>query len=249
MAYFFIAMGFVSDKRHKQTCTAIEVTITDSLRSRFVTPSDISRMVEKNSRQLKGRLLDSIHTLKIEEYLDTYAPVHKSEVYKTIDGTLHIDIFQRNPVLRIINQYGESYYLDERGEALKHSTSYSTHVLVANGYIGRRAPSQQSFNVLTEESAGKRNMLRELFELTVYINSHKFWRAQIQQIYVDRNGEFELIPRVGAHIILFGAFEKPDDKFSRLESLYRNGLNVEGWNTFDIINLKYEGQIVCTLRN
>jgi cell division protein FtsQ len=220
----------------------------DSLRSHFVAKSDIMQMVNSRSRKLAGISFDSISSRKIEEYLNNYAPVNKAEVYKTADGAIHIDIYQRNPVLRIINRYGENYYIDDRGEALQHSSRYSTHVLVANGYINRRAPGQKSFHVSENNPGSKRNILQELYELACYINDRKLWKAQIQQIYVDEDGDFELIPRVGAHIIVFGKFDRPDEKFSKLEALYRNGLNVEGWNTFDAINLKYEGQIVCTKR-
>jgi len=79
-----------------------------------------------------------------------------------------------------------------------------------------------------------------------YINGDRFWKAQIQQIYVNEEGEFELIPLVGAHVIVFGMFDRAGDKFAKLESFYRNGLNVKGWNSYDMINLKYEGQIVGT---
>ncbi len=248
-AYFFFALGFVSDRRHGLICTGVEVVVTDSARSRFVTAADISQMVDNRTQKLTGRLFDSINTQKIEQRLDGYAPVNRSEVYKTIDGKLCINVEQRIPVLRIMNRYGESYYLDERGEALKHSSRYSAHVLVANGYINQRAPGQQGFNVLKEDTPPeKRSIIRELFYLANYINDDKFWKAQIQQVYVNEDGDFELIPRVGAHVIVFGAFDRADDKFSRLESLYRNGLNVKGWNTYDVINLKYEGQIVCTRR-
>jgi cell division protein FtsQ len=90
--------------------------------------------------------------------------------------------------------------------------------------------------------------MRELFGLAEYINGNKFWKAQIQQIYVNEDGDFELIPLVGSHVIVFGTFDKPDVKFSKLEALYRNGLSVKGWNTYNVINLKYENQVVTEKR-
>jgi cell division protein FtsQ len=138
--------------------------------------------------------------------------------------------------------------LDERGELLRHSNRYCAHVLVASGDIKLR-PNQNAYNVLTDDTPpGTRNIMRELFDLASYINGDKFWKAQIQQIYLNENGDFELIPLVGAHLIIFGAFDKPEAKFARLASFYRNGLNVKGWNTYKTINLKYEPQVVATKR-
>jgi len=246
IAYYFLSLGFVSERRHEQICTVVNVNVVDSVRSRFVTAKDIFQMVDNRNQKLTGVRFDSINIPGIEQRLGDFPPIRRVNIYKTINGTVHIDVMQRTPVLRIINRYGDSFYLDERGEMLRHSSRYCAHVLVANGHINLR-PEQKNYNVLTTASdPEKRNVMRELFELAGYINNDRFWKAQIQQIYVNEDDEFELIPLVGAHVIVFGTFDKPDVKFSKLETMYRNGLNVKGWNTYDVINLKYEGQIVAT---
>jgi len=220
----------------------------DSALSRFVTAKDIFQMVDNRNQKITGIRFDSINIPGIEQRLVNFTPIRRANIYKTINGTVHIDVMQRTPVLRVINRYGDSFYLDERGDLLQHSGRYCAHVLVANGYINLR-PEQNNYNVFTAEVVpGKRNIMRELFELANYINGDRFWKAQIQQIYVNEDDDFELIPLVGAHVIVFGAFDKPDVKFSKLESFYRNGLSVKGWNTYDVINLKYEGQIVSRKR-
>jgi len=246
IAYYFLSLGFVSERRQDIVCTDLKISIVDSSRSRFVTASDIFRMVDNRNQKLAGIRFDSIYVPGIERRLVDFDPIRRANIYKTINGAVHIDVMQREPAVRIINRFGDSFYLDDQGELLRHSNRYCAHVLVANGYINFR-PEQNSYNVLTAETpAGKRNVLRELFELARYINADRFWKAQIQQIYVNEDGEFELIPLVGAHIIVFGAFDKPDIKFSRLEAFYRNGLSVMGWNTYDVINVKFEPQVIAT---
>ena len=76
--------------------------------------------------------------------------------------------------------------------------------------------------------------------------SSRFLKAQIEQVYVDKTGEFELFPRVGNHIIVFGNAEDIDKKFERLLIFYRNGLSKTGWNKYNVINIKYENQVVCS---
>ena len=246
IAYYFVALGFVSERRNGQICTDIKVMVLDSALSRFVTANDIHQMVENSAHKMRGVLFDSINIPKLEQRLSEFPPIRRVDIYKTVDGTVHINITQRTPIVRVINRYGDSFYLDELGEMLPHSNRYCAHVIAANGYINLR-PAQENYNVFAAEAApGRRNIMRELFDLACYINNNKFWKAQIQQIYVNEDGDFELVPLVGNHVIVFGAFENPDDKFSKLESFYRNGLNVKGWNTYNMINLKYEGQIVAT---
>jgi cell division protein FtsQ len=249
IVYYFVAMGFVSERRGEQICTAVRINVVDSVRSRFVTANDIALMVDDRAHKLTGVRFDSINVPQLEQRLTAYPPIRRAVIYKTINGTVHIDVTQRTPVVRVINRYGESFYLDERGEMLQHSNRYAAHVLVAGGYINLRPQQQKPYNVLTAEIASeRRNIMRELFDLAAYINGNRFWKAQIQQIYVNEDGEFELIPLVGAHVIVFGTFDKHDAKFAKLMSFYRNGLNVNGWNTYNVINLKYEGQIVATKR-
>ena len=249
IAYYFLSLGFVSERRHEQVCTDLKINVVDSARSRFVTARDIFQMVDNRNQKLTGIRFDSINIPVIEQRLGDFAPIRRANIYKTINGAVHIDVMQREPVLRVINRFGDSFYLDERGDLLLHSNRYCAHVLVANGYINFR-PEQNSYNVFTAETPVlKRNIMRELYELARYINNDRFWKAQIQQIYVNEDGEFELIPLVGAHVIVFGIFDKPEAKFARLEAFYRNGLSVMGWNTYDMINLKFEPQVVATKKN
>jgi cell division protein FtsQ len=248
-AYCFIALNFTSGLRHEHICTSVEINVLDSIRSRFITAADIRQMVDARRMKMTGIRFDSINIAAIEQRLNEVAPIQRADIYKTGDGTVHIDVLQRTPALRVINRYGESFYLDQQGVMLRHSTSYSAHVLVANGHISLRPKQHETYSVLTvTDTSATRNIMRELFELAKYINGDHFWKMQIQQIYVNENGDFELIPLVGAHVIIFGTMDKADEKFAKLESFYRNGLNIKGWNTYQTINLKYNGQIVASKR-
>ncbi len=74
-------------------------------------------------------------------------------------------------------------------------------------------------------SRGNRQ-LKEIYQFLqlIYV-AHPFWSEQIVQIYVNRKGEYELIPRVGAHQILLGSMEQWEKKLRNLELLYRQGLS------------------------
>jgi cell division protein FtsQ len=86
----------------------------------------------------------------------------------------------------------------------------------------------------------------DVFRLAEFITEDDFWNAQFEQIYVTNNYEFELIPRVGSHIIELGKVENLDEKFENLKILYNRGFNNLGWNQYEKISLKYKNQVVCT---
>ena len=90
--------------------------------------------------------------------------------------------------------------------------------------------------------------MNEIYRFSAFVTEHPFWREQIVQLYVNRQGEFELIPRVGAHQILMGSLDQWERKLKNLELLYEQGFSSYGWNTYGTINLKYTNQVICTKR-
>ena len=48
------------------------------------------------------------------------------------------------------------------------------------------------------------------------------------------------------HIIEFGSIYQMDEKFRNLYALYTHGWDAREWNLYTKVNLKYNGQIVCT---
>jgi len=87
--------------------------------------------------------------------------------------------------------------------------------------------------------------LCDIYKIAKFIHNDEFWNSQIEQIYI-KNNEYELIPRVGSQIILFGGVEDFNKKFVKLKALYKQGFSQVGWNKYKIINLKYSNQIICT---
>jgi cell division protein FtsQ len=90
--------------------------------------------------------------------------------------------------------------------------------------------------------------LDDLILLSKTIYDDPFWKAQIEQVYVDQHGEFILAPRVGDHLIEFGNINDMSIKFRNLKALYKQGWDTREWNLYKRINLKYKGQVVCTKR-
>ena len=74
----------------------------------------------------------------------------------------------------------------------------------------------------------------------------QYLKALIEQIYVEKNGEFQLIPKFNDQVIIFGTTENIKDKFARLLIFYKQGLSITGWNRYNMINIKYKNQVVCS---
>ena len=244
--YLILVAAFAGSHYENQLCNRIEVSIEDSLETGFLNRDDILHLLESKSFKYLGIALQQIDLDTIEKIICENQIVRSCNAYTGVNGTLHIDIGQRTPFVRIIEKSGKSYYLDREGNVLNLSRRYSPHVLVVNGNINSSVRVGQPVNIMALSVSGKDKKLGELYELTSFICNHQLWNAQIVQVYVNRSGEYELIPRVGSHIIILGSIQDYREKFENLELFYKEGLNYIGWNQYVKINLKYKDQIVCT---
>lgn len=236
-AWFVVIMGFVTGESQKVLCNRIEVIMSDTVNNRFVTLTDIRVMLEETDMQLQGYPLAEINIRSLEHSLEKNPYVRNAEVSKDISGRLEVKIEQREPLVRLIPEGKQGFYLDKEGMKLPLSDQFTPLILLASG------------NLPKLDQGGKLNkQLGEIYRFSTYLTEHPFWRDQIVQIYVDRKGEYELIPRVGAHHILLGSMEHWEMKLRNLELLYRQGLSRYGWNTYGTINLKYTNQVICTKR-
>jgi len=235
-AWFVVILGFVSATADQVLCMRIDVVLSDTLSSRFVTDPDVRAMFRSEGLQLQGYPLKEINTRELEELLEKNAYIKDAEVSYDVSGRMEIQLEQRIPLVRIMPEGREGFYLDTEGIVLPLSTQFVPHVLLVSGHIDP-----------ADNSPGT-TQLQEIFRFCTYVAEHPFWSEQIVQLYVNRRGEYELIPRVGAHQILLGSMEQWELKLRNLELLYNQGFSLYGWNNYSIINLKYTNQVICTKR-
>jgi len=227
-AWFVVILGFVSSESKQVLCNRIDVHLSDTLLHHFVTPSDVRKILEGEDMYLQGYPLDEIDTRKLESLLEKNAYIKNAEVSTDISGRLEVNVEQRVPLIRIMPEGTRGFYLDTEGEILPLSPHYTPLILLVSGNVHDPGP--------------------EIIKFCTHLLDHPLWKEQIVQVYVNRRGEFELIPRVGAHHILMGDLDHWGIKLRNLELLYRQGLSEHGWNTYGTINLKYTNQVICTKR-
>ena len=243
---FYLVMAITSwntpDKKHR-ICTKVNINISDSNNSGFLSAEEIKAILEKDKLYLLNRQLSSIEPRKIEEALKVGPFVDTAQCYITENGHINIRISQRMPIIRIKNNKGEDYYLDDNGGILPNS-KYTSDLIIATGDISKWFAH---FAITPMAKA---------------INKSEFWLNQIEQINVRPDRGIELVPRVGNHIIFIGylpirrnkaANDKGIDEFvtkklERTEKFYRYGLSQAGWNKYSYIDVEFDNQIICKRR-
>jgi cell division protein FtsQ len=123
-----------------------------------------------------------------------------------------------------------NYYLDEAGDKIPVSASYTAHVLATTGF-------------LTEKYAKNK-----LLPFVLYIENDEFWSAQIEQVHIEKSGEVLLTPLVGNHIIDFGKLDDYQRKLQKMKAFYEQVLANNNWNKYSRITLKYNNQVIAKRR-
>jgi len=248
-AIMLVILGFVGHSQSEIICYNIRIDIDRSNGNYFVEEEDINAMVYHEMDTLLGRPISAIEAEKLEYKINNHPAVSNTEVYKTIDGQLVIQVKQRTPIVRLFALNGDSYYLDSTGRVMPPSEKYTSRVFVANGFINDSFLDVNNLNARTvADSLKERTMIDDIFIFAEFIRKNEFWKAQIEQLYVNKDFEIELIPRVGNHRIVFGDATEVEKKFNKLKIFYKKGLSKTGWNEYSVINLKYANQVVCKKR-
>jgi len=229
-----VLMSFIEGKKSELVCKDVKVFIPGN--QFFIDREEVDNILQVNSRSLIGRRMQNINIQALESKLKANPFIEFAKVYTDMDGVINVEISQRQPILRVMNRFDQDFYVDQHGLKIPLSTNFTARVLVANGYIDEAFAN----NVDSLHTP----IATELFRTADYIRKDSLWDAQIAQLYVNKDHEIELIPRVGNNRILIGHADSLESKFHNLLVFYKKALPLVGWDAYKVINVKYANQVV-----
>ncbi len=225
--YLVVAVWKFASQAEDRICEGVNVEILDSIADGFITESYIRSLLTRNNISPEGMKMSEINLEQIEELMLGESHIESASCFYNAAGALCIKVVPQRPVLHVISQNGDDYYLSSTGLTMP-TASFNVNLCVATGRISKQFASER------------------LLEMALFIHDNLFWREQIEQIHVLSPERIVLYPRVGQHVIELGSIDGFQEKFDRLRIFYRKGLERVGWNKYSTISLAYDGQIVCT---
>ena len=225
----YSVVGMTNRHEDVRLCSGVDLHITDSLHFDLIDEDMVLSLLKEHSLDPIGSPLEAIDVEAIEQTLALHPLVGKAQCYKTGGDMLRINLSGKVPLVRVLNNRGQDFYVDSHGEILSQH-SLAVQLPVATGYIDREFAS------------------KELLEVVRAIDRSEFWKAQVEQINVTSDKQIELVPRVGDHLLILGTADNIEDKLERLMNFYEKGLDNVGWNKYRSISVAYENQVVCKKR-
>ena len=220
---------------------SIEVNIDERNGMLFLSKDDIVNILQDDQvNAAQSKPISDVNYRKLERAISNNPYVESAELFVDANGNIRIDIEQRTPILRVINNKGVGYYIDKHSGKMPLSSKFTARVPVATGNVWANPENENHTDSAT---------VANLFTLASYISSDSFLTSLTEQIIVNEQKEFAIVPCVGNHLILLGNADQLDEKFNKLKIFYKEGLKQAAGNDYSVVNLKYENEVYCTKRN
>jgi len=229
-----VLMSFIEFKKAGVYCKAVKIYIPGN--QYFVDKEEVDNILRIHKHQLIGRNIESINLHQLKNRLRANPFIESATVYADMDGVIRVEISQRQPMVRMINQSDQSFYIDQHGLKIPLSTNFTAKVLAANGFI------EEAFNGKIDTM--HTDLAKQIFKTAAFIGRDSLWSAQIAQIYINQDHQIELVPRVGNNHILLGTADSLETKFANLLVFYKKAMPQVGWDRYKTINIKYSNQVV-----
>lgn len=237
-AGLFVLIGFVEKKQATKLCSTINISIEDAYDTYFINEEDVLALITNSgTEKLIGTAYKNIDIRKLELRIKSNKFIRECQVYSDLTGALNVTIEQARPVARLVHSAAPDQYISEEGAVLPLSERFTARVLLLEGRWIDKLIQQRDWQDTEEGKA--------FFSLLQFIDSNKFWKAQIAQLSVNSSGNITFYPQVGNQLVEFGSAADFERKFRKLKLFYKQILPVKGWNRYRRVNVAYENQIIC----
>ena len=228
LGYLIASFVLFSEDDRRVRCQNLYITVIDSTECDLIKADDIYDYIERLGLSPVGKSCRLVNTEAIEQSVRQIDILRDVQCYHKRNGDIYLTVEQRHPVMRVVTDENESYYLDENGATIAVNNMYLDYLPLVLGCIDDTLPAV------------------DLLPMVRYISADSFWNAQTEHIYVSPQHEVSLMPRVGGHVILLGTPDEYEDKLARVLAMYKQVMPRIGWTVYDTISVKYSGQVLCT---
>ena len=223
-------------KKNKELCSDYTITIRGTQNNFFIDEKDITKLlITATGSDLKGKKLTEINLQQLEELLRDNVWIQNAELWFDNRNVLHVLVNEREPVARIFTSTNNSFYIDSTEKTMPLSDKMSA-----------RVPVFTNFPDVKTLTAKDSLLLNDVKRTAVYIMNNPFWMSQVAQIDITPEGNFEMIPVVGNHLVKLGDGKEIEKKFNRLMIFYKQVLSRSGFETYKTVDVQYEGQVIGT---
>jgi cell division protein FtsQ len=230
-----LLIAAIKARSHK-ACQGFAIEINGATKGDwFIDKKEIvEKLTLKGKENIKGKRLEDFDLRKMEERLEKDPWIKDVELFFDNNDLLRVKIRERTPVARVFTLMGSSFYIDEEAMRIPLSDKTAGKLPVFTGFPSDKPRLKAADSVL----------LKDMCAIGMFILNDPFWMAQIEQVDITAQRNFEMIPALGNHVIEFGNGVDHAKKFSKLMRFYKDVLSKAGMNKYARINVQYDKQVI-----
>jgi len=223
-------------KKNHENCRDYVITVKGAQHNLFIDETDIKKILASavNGR-IKGERISDFNLRKLEQVIRRNAWVEKANLYFDNRDVLHISVIEKEPIARLFTTAGKSFYIDSSTKKMPLSDKMSARVPVFTNFPDKRVLSDKDSILLVDVK-----------KTALFILNDSFWMSQTEQIDITKDRCFEMVPTVGNHIVKLGDGNDIDKKFHRLFIFYQQVMSKTGFNRYNFIDVRFDGQVIGT---
>lgn len=226
-----LSVSLKADRAQRCPAMSIEVETAPGTEG-FVSSAEIAAELDNLPSEAPGLPAGSIDTQKIRRRLLGLDKLEDASVVTLTDGSVCISVKPIVPVARIFDG-DSSYYVNRQGKHVKAGSRFRKNVPVIRGSF---VAADTTFTPLS------------LLPLIDFLAADSVWNSYITMIEARSPRDIYLVPAIREHVVNLGDLSDLPLKMRRLRTFYSKVLSEQGWEKYDTISLKWNGQIVATKR-
>ena len=227
------------ETKNAKPCNGYHVTIQGAKQGDFVDEKEVLSILNEINGKIKGKPMKEFDLKKMEDGLELNPWIGNAELYFDNNRELQIKVIEKEPVARIFTSTGNSFYIDSTLARMPLNEKFTPRLPVFTNYPSDKKTARGKDSIL----------MKQIKDVSLFLLQDSFWMAEIDQVDINPAREFEMVPKVGNHTIVFGNGEEIATKFRKLYIFYNDVLSKTGWNTYSVVNVSYKDQVVATRKD
>lgn len=234
-ASIFLLVAAIKSKEAR-SCKGIEINIHGADNNFFVDKKDIlDALTVSEKTNPVGKAIGTFNLQKMEQELEKDVWIRSAELFFDNNEMLQVTVNEREPVARVFTTAGSTFYIDEELAMLPLSNKFSARLPMFTGFPSDKKVLSKADSIL----------LKNIKTISLAIQKDSFSMAMIDQIDINEMRIFEMVPKIGNQVIIFGDAKNVEAKLDKMKLFYKEVMVKAGWNNYSVIDISYNNQVVA----
>lgn len=230
LAYVAVMFVWARAEAYRHQCKGIDVVIEGKGQVASISKESVLEVLDGYQGKIVGVPVNAVNTLEIAEFLRQYNNFESVDCILTTQGHLKVKIVPMTPALRVFDG-DRDYYVNKDGKQMAALPGFHVDVPLVKGRFSK------SFRP------------ESLLPVVRFIQQDSLLNALTGMIVAESPDNVFIVPRIKGHVINLGDASRLPQKRDAIYTAYKSILPYKGWDTYDTISVKFQGQIIATRRD